>query len=62
MKGKKGMILAFVGATVLAFSYFSFAQAQPTKITAVTTLGVPAILVEPDPLGQESHRDRHHAL
>jgi hypothetical protein len=57
MKVKRKKILALACAVVagLTLSYFSLAQAQSTKITAVTTLGVPAILVEPDPLGPRSH-------
>jgi hypothetical protein len=46
---------AFALVAGLILSSFSLAQAQPTKITVVTTLGVPAILVEPDPLGPRSH-------
>ena len=55
VKRKKSLALAFAVVVALTLSYFSLAQAQPTKITVVTTLGVPAILVEPDPLGARSH-------
>jgi hypothetical protein len=55
VKEKNGITLAFAGFVVLVLSYFSLAIAQPTKTTAVTTLGVPAILVEPDPLGPRSN-------
>ena len=49
VKGKKILALAFAVVAGLTLSYSSLAQAQATKITAVTTLGVPGILVEPDP-------------
>ncbi len=55
MKGKRGFVLSLAWLAVLVVSYFSSAWAQPTKTTVVTTLGVPAILVEPDPLGPRSH-------
>jgi hypothetical protein len=55
MRGIRTFLLTLAWVAVLALSYFSSASAQPTQITAVTTLGVPAILVEPDPLGPRSH-------
>ena len=55
MKEKLSLTLTLSWVAVLALSYFSLASAQPTKLTAVTNLGVPALLVEPDPLGPRSH-------
>ena len=48
--------LVFVASSLfLTLICITSADAQSTKLTVVTNLGVPAILVEPDPLGPRSH-------
>ena len=55
MKKRFAFTVSVSWIALLSLSYFSLSWAQPTKLTVVTNLGVPAVLAEPDPLGSRSH-------
>ena len=55
MKKRFAFTVSVSWIALLSLSYFSLSWAQPTKLTVVTNLGVPAALAEPDPFGSRSH-------
>ena len=55
MKKRFGFTVSVSWAALLSLSYYSLGSAQPTKLTLITNLGVPAVLAEPDSLGSRSH-------
>jgi hypothetical protein len=55
MHSKANFIAFIAWGWILTLLCSSSADAQPTKLTAITNLGIPAVLAEPDPLGPRSH-------
>ena len=55
MRCKAKFLVLFASSVFLTLICLTSADAQPTKLTVVTNLGVPAVLAEPDPLGSRSH-------
>ena len=55
MRCRAKFLVLFAGSFFLTLICLTSADAQSTKLTVITNLGVPAVLAEPDPLGSRSH-------
>ena len=55
MHWKSDFLVLVASSLFVTLICISSADAQSTKLTVVTNLGVPAVLAEPDPLGPRSH-------
>ena len=55
MRCKAKFLVLFASSLFLTLICLTSADAQSTKLTVITNLGVPAVLAEPDPLGSRSH-------